>query len=272
MAGWLTPVRKLGRPLAWRVRRARLVTSRARFFWGEVARPGKARRYTLATGSEQILIRHANREDSFVLDEIFGRLHTYAIPPTIAEAFGPDGPKVIMDVGGNTGLACLWFARQFPGASFTIVEADPTNTKTLEDVLELNQLTGHAEVIAAAAGTHVGSLEFIGGLGARSHAVHDSEAATMSVPMIDVIPLLDRVDVLKMDIEGGEWPILQDPRLRAASFRALCLEYHLWNCPEPDPTTAVRSLLANAGFRILELREEGHGGIVWALRQDHPVV
>lgn len=251
--------------MAWRARRARLVKSRAAFFWAEVFRPAGARRYELADGPEQVLIRHRNREDSFVLSEIFEGKSTYEIPAGVRVALGGE-IRTILDLGGNIGLASIWFARAFPGARFTIIEADPTNADLLEQVLALNNLSGRATVICAAAAVQAGTLEFVGGLGGRSHAAHGEQAATTRVPMIDVIPLLVDVDLLKMDIEGGEWPILSDPRLAQTSLRALCLEYHPLYCPSADPTATVRRLLDDAGFRIVELRDYGHSGIVWAVR------
>ena len=42
--------------------------------------------------------------------------------------------------------------------------------------------------------------------------------------MADVLGQIAEADLVKMDIEGGEWGILADPRI--ARQRALVLEYH----------------------------------------------
>jgi FkbM family methyltransferase len=212
-----------------------------------------------------VLIRHANQEDSFVLSEIFEGVSTYEIPAAVSDAIG-SGVDRVVDIGGNIGLAALWFARAFPSARLTVVEADPTNANLLEATIGLNGLSERATVIRAAAGPHEGELPFVMGLGGRSHVATGDDAATTQVPMIDALALIAACDVLKMDIEGGEWPILTDPRFGESAPRALCLEYHLWNCPDGDPTATVRRLLEGAGMRIVELREEGHGGVVWAVR------
>jgi hypothetical protein len=86
----------------------------------------------------------------------------------------------VVDLGGNIGLATLWFAREFPDARLTTIEADPTNADVLERVVALNRV-----------GTRI-----------------------ITVPMIDVLPILAEADFLKMDIEGGEWEILSDPLRR----------------------------------------------------------
>ena len=251
--------------MAWRARRARLVTSPGAFFWGEVRRPSTPRRYRLADGSGQVLIRHHNHEDSFILSEIFEGTSTYAMPADVRRALGEDVASIV-DIGGNIGLAALWFARAFPGARLTIVEADPTNADVLEQTLSLNGLGDRSTVIRAAAGAHGGELPFVLGLGGRSHAATAADVVTTRVAMIDALSLIAGSDLLKMDIEGGEWAILSDPRLGDDPPRALCLEYHLWQCPGADPTATVRTLLEQAGLHIVALREEGHGGVVWAVR------
>jgi FkbM family methyltransferase len=264
-SSWIKSVRRLGYPVAWRARRARLVTSPVSFFWGEVRHPAAPREYQLAGGSERILIRHHNHEDSFILSEIFEGTSTYEIPAAVHAALGHDVSKVV-DIGGNIGFASLWFARAFPNASFTIIEADATNADVLEQTMALNDMNPRVTVIRAAAGAQDGELEFISGLGGRSHVARPGQAATTRVPMIDALPLLADCDVLKLDIEGGEWPILTDARLADIALRAICLEYHLWNCPGSDPTATARALLKHARFHVVELREEGHGGVIWAVR------
>lgn len=48
----------------------------------------------------------------------------------------------------------------------------------------------------------------------------------MSVAAADVLPYLADTDLVKMDIEGGEWEILADPRLGARLHQALVLGHH----------------------------------------------
>ena len=69
-----------------------------------------------------------------------------------------------------------------------------------------------------------------------------------------------------MDIEGGEWEILSDPRFAATGLRAICMEFHRYGCPTDDPASAVTQLLGAAGFSVAELREDGDAGIAWAIR------
>jgi FkbM family methyltransferase len=251
------------------IRLARLVRERVRFVAAAAAGVSGARRYHLADGDETVLIRQDNIEDTFVLSEVF-EAREYAIPPSVTRALGERVVNVV-DLGGNIGLATLWFAREFPDAHFTTIEADPANADVLERVVALNQVGTRAAVLRAAGGVRSGSLELVGGLGGRSHAAASIQDGALvsriiTVPMIDVLPILTEADFLKMDIEGGEWEILADPRFAGTGLRALCMEFHRYGCPTDDPTSAVTELLRAAGFSVADLRAEGDAGIAWAIR------
>lgn len=241
-------------------RQARLVTSSLQFFAGELTRRPGVSSYTLRSG-EAVLVRHHDEEDAFVLQEIFGEMDSYAVPAAVSRL----EVRRIADVGGNIGLATLRFARVFPGASIAVVEADPANAQVLAAAVALNDLTDRVTLHRFAAGTEDGTMRFVGGQGGRSHVAEASEGG-VEIPVRDVFPLLAEVDLLKLDIEGGEWPILADARLAANGLKAICLEYHEYMCPAPDPTTEVRRRLEAAGFAIAELREEPPGGVLWATR------
>ena len=80
------------------------------------------------------------------------------------------------------------------------------------------------EVVDAAVSNRVGQMRFVTGRFSESRAARDDESA-IAVPTVD---LFDQppVDLLKMDIEGGEWPILEDARLPGLAARAIVMEWH----------------------------------------------
>jgi FkbM family methyltransferase len=274
--GRSTALRRLKRqvsPVWHRIRVARLVRERARFAGAAAAEVSGARRYHLADGDESVLIRQDNVEDRFILGEVFDA-HEYAVPPSVARALG-EGVLKVVDLGGNIGLATLWFAREFPDAQFTAIEADPANADVLERVVALNRVGTRIRVLRVAGGVRSGSLELVSGLGGRSHAAANIQdeayaARIIEVPMIDVLPIITEADFLKMDIEGGEWEILSDPRFATTGLRAICMEFHRYGCPTDDPTSSVTELLGAAGFSVAELREDGDAGIAWAIRNPDP--
>jgi hypothetical protein len=122
-------------------------------------------------------------------------------------------------------------------------------------------------VVEAAAGAAEGTVRFAGGQDALSHVVEEGEAASLEVPLRDVLPEIAAADLVKVDVEGGEWDVLGDPRFAAAPPRALVLEYHPRGCPGDDPHAEIRALMTGAGLRHQEIwrRDDGHG-MLWAWR------
>jgi hypothetical protein len=93
------------------------------------------------------------------------------------------------------------------------------------------------------------------------------ERSITEVPAVDAFPLMDGAELVKMDIEGSEWPILEDPRLREAAVRHLVVEYHGWACPRPDPRAYAIELLERAGFTLVQAPPaEEHQGVLLATR------
>jgi hypothetical protein len=61
------------------------------------------------------------------------------------------------------------------------------------------------------------------------------------------------VDLLKLDCEGGEWPLLENQDIWK-KVKHLTMEYHLWANPQLDVPGMVKTI-RNHGFRITHLDE-----------------
>jgi FkbM family methyltransferase len=255
-------------PARYPLLRSAIVTSRARFFANDLLSRRGVQAYTLADERLTVLVRHDNPEDTFVLDEVFGRVDSYAVPEEVKLALRARGVRKIVDLGANIGLTALKFLTMFPDAQLVAVEPEPANARVLEATLVRNDMLGRSRVVRAAASSTSGQLRFVAGQAGHSHAAGPAEAG-VNVPMIDVLPKLADADLLKMDIEGGEWPILHDQRLRRTGVVALCLEYHAHLCPTGDPCAAAVDLVSGAGFEVVRLRDQGGAGFLWALRRPY---
>ena len=90
---------------------------------------------------------------------------------------------------------------------------------------------------------------------------------TITVRTVDFFDEDHDVDLLKMDIEGGEWSILTDPRSSSLKADVLVLEWHALGCPESDAHTAATRFVQAAGYDHLEDVEVGtYNGVLWAWR------
>jgi FkbM family methyltransferase len=208
-------------------------------------------------------VRHGT-PDVITLGEVFHR-PDYD-PPVEVLARLPEAPR-ILDLGANAGYFGAYAFGRWPAASVEAFEADPANAAVLERCMTLNGLGERWRVHRAAAGAHDGSLAFVAGEFATSHAAAAGEPGSIEVPLVDVVPLLAGVDLLKMDIEGGEWAILLDDRLAEVRPPAMVFEYHPHLAPDGDPARAVAARMSQLGYATHSVfaRPDGHG-LVWAWR------
>jgi FkbM family methyltransferase len=258
----------LRRPRAARVAsvliQASTVHKSARFVYRELSASGRLARYGLRGSRREVFIRH-NTADPLVLDEIFYTGH-YELPEhVVALLDGLGRPPRILDLGANIGLFGVWALDRFPGARITAFEPDPTNADVARRCIEANGDADRLQLIEAAAMDRDGGVEFLSGVFSRSRI--ESGEGTIQVKAVDVFPFLENVDFAKVDIEGGEWSILGDPRFRRLRVPAIVLEYHPDQAPGPDPRAMALQAVRGAGYEAEVVDEFGPGqGMLWAWR------
>ena len=259
------------------------VTEPARFALNELFLRHVVHGYQLRRSGRSLFVRHPG-SDAWVVHEVIKR-GVYLPPPEAARAIERGaGPPRIVDVGANIGSATLLFLERFPDARVLALEPNPENAALLRRTNDCNSLSGQCEVREIAAGTSPGVAQLKGFAG-LVHFVRENTAEAVDrspflrpfqkeegpparIEVVDVLPLLDGADLVKMDIEGAEWPILQDPRFAGLRIASIVLEYHPQGAPAEDTTQAVRALLQNAGFTVGEPFDQHDGvGLIWAWRE-----
>jgi FkbM family methyltransferase len=141
-------------------------------------------------------------------------------------------PHTILDLGGNIGLATLYFGRRWPNARIAVVEPIPTNITILRENLALNDIT--ATVFANAVGVTNGVVTMaLANLDCSHHIVADGQSAGprggLTVEALTIPTMLerlgwDRVSLLKMDIEGYEAELFRSQPDWLLRVDAVCLE------------------------------------------------
>lgn len=171
-------------------------------------------------------------------------------------------PARILDLGGNIGMFTHWAHRRWPDAQITSFEPDPENLEVFRAGLEP---TDPIELIEAAAMTRTGHAVLAGGSGAGRRVSFSDHAVPGSMPAVDIFDHLAEADFVKMDIEGGEWPILSDQRLSQLGNLVWVIEFHRAGAPSLPAHEAARSLFEAAGFSVghVTLNYWGHGTL-WA--------
>lgn len=148
----------------------------------------------------------------------------YVPERTLLRRLAKPGATVI-DVGANIGYFALLFAEAVGEHGRVLcVEPDPANLRELRRNVERNGLS-NVEVLATAAGSRDGMVGLMTGLNSR---VTDDGAGVLQVPvrMVDSIAP-ERVDLLKVDVEGFEWEVLKGAaRVIEAGGATVWLELH----------------------------------------------
>lgn len=243
--------------------RSRVVKPSVPFFVGE-ARGRGGRDYVVRTNGVRVHVEHGTT-DAATLDQAFVQ---DVYEPSAAAAARLDAlgrPPVVLDLGANVGMFGLWAAARWPGARITAAEPVPRNLALLRRNFAMLP-NGTTEVVAAAVATRDGEVTFGGGAFTNGRILEGGDGLT--VASRDVFALTDGVDLLKLDIEGGEWPILADERFAAQGAPVVMLEYHPMGAPVGiDPEQSASQALSDAGYVVERTVTEGPGaGILWGVR------
>lgn len=213
--------------------------------------------YRLRGSGVTIHLRHGT-PDVNTYEEVF--LQRQYEPPPAAAALIGRAPRVA-DLGANVGLFGAFTLARDPGARLLAFEPDPANAAVLRRTVAAN--AADWELVEACAGATDGETRFAAGEFALSR-MGEGEA---TVPVVDALERLRDADLVKMDIEGGEWAILADPRFAELPARVVVLEYHPHLCPRADARAAAVERLAGLGFRVLPFDHRPDGtGMLWAWR------
>ena len=175
----------------------------------------------------RLSVRNNNGADVFIVSEVFQHeCYHLAFENKI---------KYIMDLGANAGFTTIYFSRIFPGASFVCVEPIPENIAALKRNLQLNKL--NAVVFEAAAAVRDGSIMMdIGDLdyGNKVHDIPYGKQIGKRTILVNGLTITnicrqlqwERIDVLKIDIEGYEGILLNENNAWLNLVGTIIMEIH----------------------------------------------
>ena len=216
---------------------------------------------TMRTG-ERLVLRPEPSTDLAMAYEILlaGAYEPPAALPKIS-------PRRIVDVGANVGFSVVLWAKLFPVAEILAFEPHPEHLQQLYSHVLRNGLAHRVEVVGAAvsdrkARAHITSDD------AESRVVDERTKASFPILVRDFFEEVgsDAIDLLKMDIEGGEFEILSDPRFASLQARTIVLEWHN-TARTPDGRSFCETRLRTLGYRTAPGKlDYGRAGILWAWR------
>ncbi len=162
----------------------------------------------------------------------------------------------IIDCGSNIGMSVAYFKYQYPKARIIGFEANPDAYALLQKNSEVNQhrdVELHNVALAQEEG-HISFFisEYKGTLtgSVLSSRGGEKELQIKAVKLSDYLKDIDHVDLVKMDVEGAELPIILDLQKSGElkKVKELILEYH-HNMPgEKESLAEFLSIFESAGF------------------------
>jgi len=124
-----------------------------------------------------------------------------------------DEPKFIIDAGANIGLATLYFNKNYPKAQIIAIEPENANFKMLEInsnshkniFLHKRALSNQANLVLNVIDKGFGNWGFVTEIeGSLCHKNIVDKVQTITIDEIMKENNLEFIDLLKIDIEGGE--------------------------------------------------------------------
>lgn len=141
-------------------------------------------------------------------------------------------PKVIVDAGANIGLTSVYFANRYPDATVLAIEPEPSNFELLR-----KNAARYPNIVPlkAALWNKTTRLSLFdagtGNWGFQTRQSEESASSSAAVEAITIASLMqtysfDRIDLLKIDIEGAEKEVFEDCSDWIDAVDVLMVELH----------------------------------------------
>lgn len=213
--------------------------TRARMSYLTGAKLDNRRRTVRLRGGLTITYR-LNRGDLQSIREVLAE-EVYRVPFDLR-------PRTLLDLGANIGLSSLWYWRRYGMTKIVAVEADADNAELVRQNLTANGVP--AIVIQAAVAASDGTVRFAKHAESNLGSISD-DGGGEEIPAVSGATLLNRhwpggamVDLVKLDIEGGEKPLLAGDRGWLGRVQALIAEFHF----DAEGNRAVAEAIASTGL------------------------
>jgi FkbM family methyltransferase len=163
-------------------------------------------------------------------------------------------PKLIIDVGANVGFASVYFANRYPNARIIAIEPDASNVAVLrKNTAPYPQV----EAIEAAVWYESAMLTLHdegnkSGIQVRTDGSGSGKVRAMTIDEVLAMAGTNRVDILKVDIEGAEKELFERNPPWLGNVGVLMIELH--DRFKPGCSKALYSALIRHDFR--EMRHQ----------------
>lgn len=166
---------------------------------------------------------------------------------------------VIIDCGAHIGMSLLFFKTLYPAASILAFEPDAHNYEITKKNLA-NWKFQDIQLLKKAVWINNGIIQFNQSNDMGSSIIEDVKSSLQDVVTVDSARLRDhlenKVDFLKLDIEGAEFAVIKDCQDRLHNVENLFVEYH-GKFEEMDKLNSILNIVVAEGFAYY-IKEAGN--------------
>ena len=204
-------------------------------------------------GTDEYIGWEMFHSDIYNLNEIF---------PTM-----PHNPT-ILDIGAHIGLFSLKAMSMYVGATVYAYEPMEDNFELMQRNIHINGLCESVHMFNFGVAGQAGDHELL--LSGTSNAEHSivgvsgdkSSTKVYCTTLEEILDKLERVDILKMDIEGAEFEVFNNtPSILLDKVDCIVLEYHRF----AGNVDLLSKILENANFRLVKSKDilKDHTGMLY---------
>lgn len=155
---------------------------------------------------------------------------------------------IIIDCGANVGLSSMFFHNEFPNAKIYAFEADPKIFRYLENNISKCNCS-NVKVFNQAVWIEDGKVNLSSeGADSGSIVYNEKSISVKSFRFSDYLEKFDKIDMLKMDIEGAEFDVLMDCSNQLSRIQNIFIEFHS-HIKDEQKLSNILDLLEKNGFR-----------------------
>jgi FkbM family methyltransferase len=185
----------------------------------------------------------------------------------LEKVLSPDFSGIIVDAGGYIGSTALKLSAIYPKATIVAIEPSDENFAILKSNVENNpNILAINAALYTEGNKSVPLMDRGTGNWGFSIAVHDSANVTGDLGIVDTISLEDillrfpdkSIGLIKLDIEGGEYSLFENPSSAMRDIPAVFVELHdriVPGCTDVFMKFSARRWVINAGGeKLLSLK------------------
>ncbi|MCX6782230.1 MAG: FkbM family methyltransferase [Candidatus Magasanikbacteria bacterium] len=156
---------------------------------------------------------------------------------------------VIIDCGANIGMSVVYFKKLFPLAKIVAFEPDPNIFRILKENID-SQNFSDIKLVNSALWSEEGAMDFFPDRADGGRVAEKiSGVAPVLIPAVKLSGYLnEKVDFLKIDIEGAELEVLRECKDALKNVKNIFIEYHSF-ADKSQKLDELLLILKEDGFR-----------------------